>query len=291
MSMPQPPAREGRAPILECVREGFAFIGRDWRLIVPVAATAAFGVAPLEVWSDVAAARSDLGGGLIASLLALIVQAVVLAAFYRRTLSRGADPLALRLGADERNVVGVTLSIGFFYLIVFFVGLFILMGALAFLLAGAGIDSESLQGLPPEEAARTFIAALGNDGRVVFFVLLALLAAGLLWLSARLALALPATVAEGRALAFTTWGWTKGNSGSIAACLVLLALGGIALSVLAVLLPSVVVGAAFGEAAMRTPGSPAHWIMSWFSAAIGLAFFHAPYAAMTAYLYRGLRPQ
>jgi hypothetical protein len=108
MSMPQPPAREGRAPILECVREGFAFIGRDWRLIVPVAAVGAFGVAPLEVWSDVAAARSDLGGGLIASLLALIVQAVVLTAFYRRTLSRGADPLALRLGGDERNVVGAT---------------------------------------------------------------------------------------------------------------------------------------------------------------------------------------
>jgi hypothetical protein len=56
MIMP-PTTSQGRAPILECVREGFAFIARDWRLIVPVAAAAALALGPLEVLAP-AAARS-----------------------------------------------------------------------------------------------------------------------------------------------------------------------------------------------------------------------------------------
>ncbi|MDX2234872.1 MAG: hypothetical protein NW200_10280 [Hyphomonadaceae bacterium] len=282
---------QGRAPILECVREGFAFIGRDWRAIVPVAATAAVALTPLEVWSDVSTTGGDMGSGLLASILGVLVQAVVLAAYYRRALSRGVDPLVLRAGADERNVIAATFAIGFFFMIVFIVGLFIVMMALASLLVGAGVDGDSLQNLPPAEAAQAFVTALGADGRIVFFGLLSALALFLLWLSARLTLALPATVAEQRVLAFSTWGWTKGNAAPIAACLVLVLIGAIGLSILAILAPSILIGAVFGQAAMQTPGSPAHWVMSYLSAAIGLTFFLAPYAAMSAYLYRGLRPQ
>ena len=92
-------------------------------------------------------------------------------------------------------------------------------------------------------------------------------------------------------LVFSTWSWTKGNATSIVACLLLLGLGAVALIVVSTLLPSVAVGAAFGQTAILSPGNPGHWIMTFIGAAAGITFFHAPYAAMMAYLYRGLRPQ
>lgn len=290
MSMPQPSA-QGRAPILECVREGFAFIARDWRAIVPIAAIGAAAMTPLEVWSQSAMTRFDLGTALLASLLTVVVQAPVLAAYLRRALSRGVDPLALRLGADERNVVGVSLSLAFFFSIVIVVSVLIIGAALGALLAGSGMDPESMQRLPAEERMQTFMEALGNDGRVVLLTLAAAVLAGLIWLSARLALAVPATVAEGRMRAFSTWSWTRGNAAPIAACLVLVTLGAVLLSRLLLLLPALAVGLLMGgEAALTTPGSPAYWVLAYIAVFIGLIVFHAPYAAMTAYLYRGLRP-
>ncbi len=291
MSMPQSPSQQGKAPILECVREGFAFIARDWRLIAPIALIGAVGLTPLEVWSDGAMARNDLGAMALASLASLLVQMPVLAAFYRRAASRGTEPLALRVGADELNLAGVSLSIAFVFMIVFFVGMFVIMLSLVSLLVGSGLDPESLRELPPPEAAQRFVAALGNDGKAVFVGLLIALAAFALWLSARLALAYPATIAEKRMLVFSTWSWTKGNATSIAACLILLALGAVAVIIAATILPSVLVATVFGEASLNSPGSPGHWIMAFLSATAGIAFFHAPYAAMMAYLYRGLRPQ
>ena len=289
--MSMPPPQHGKAPILECVREGFAFIGRDWRLIAPIALIGAAVLSPIEVWSSAAQARNDLGTMLLASLAGVLVQIPVLAAFYRRAASRGTEPLALLVGRDELNLAGATFSIGFVFLIVFFVGMFIVMLSLASLMVGSGLDPEKLRNLPPQEQAAQFLAALGNDGKAVFIGLALALTGFALWLSARLSLAYPATIAEGRMQIFSTWGWTKGNATSIAASLILLGLGAIVLIIAATLLPSIAVGLAFGEAAMTTPGTPASWIMTFVSAAAGIAFFHAPYAAMMAYMYRGLRPQ
>ena len=79
---------------------------------------------------------------------------------------------------------------------------------------------------------------------------------------------------------FSTWAWTKGNASSIVACLLL-----------TVLLPSLVLSVLIGDAASHTPGSAVHWIVTFITAAAALFFVQAPYAALTAYLYRGLRPQ
>jgi hypothetical protein len=215
----------------------------------------------------------------------------VIAAYLRRALSRGVDPLQLRFGADERNVLGVTFAIGFFFLIVIVVGMIIIGASLGALLAGSGASPDSLANAPPEEAMRNLMAALGNDGRIVFLGLLGLMAAGLIWLSARLALALPATVAEDRMRAFSTWSWTKGNAGPIAACILLVGIGGVLLSQLVLAPATLLVGLLMGgREALQSPGSPAFWVVSYLAVLAGLVFVHAPYAAMTAYLYRGLRP-
>jgi hypothetical protein len=290
MSLPQSPAAPGRAPILECVREGFAFIARDWRGIAPLAALAALLLAPVSVWSEMAAARGDVLGNLLGSVLSVAVQAPFLTALLRRALSRGVEPLSLKLGAEEFRVMGVIYSIMFFFVIVAVVLLLVLGLAIGGLLAGSGITAEELQGLEQADALAKLNEALGAEGALIFWSVLALSALGLLWLSARLSLAAPATVAEGRALAFSTWSWTKGNAAPIAACLVLLALGGMALAILALMAPVLAVQMAFGESAATTPGSPGHWLLSWLQNFGAQMFLNAPYAGMIAYLYRGLRP-
>jgi len=285
------PAPQGNVPIVECVREGFGFLARDWRMIVPVALIGAAGLAPLQVWAESATAAGDGGGRLLATGLSVLVQIPLLAAFYRRTLSRGADPLSLRIGADEFNLAGTTAALGFFFFIVVIVGVIFISTALAALASGSTADLQGLQGLPTAEAARRFGEALGAEGQAVLVVSMLALAGVLLWLSARLALAYPATVASQRVMAFSTWGWTKGNVGAVMAALLLTVAIGVGLSVLVMMAPGALLAATFGNAALTTPATPANWIASYLGAAAGLVFFHAPYTATTAYLHRGLRPQ
>lgn len=279
MSMPQGASQPGRLPILECVREGFAFLGRDWRLIAPVALIGAVFLTPLEVWAETAVRAQDLGTASLLSILGALVQIPVLAAYYRRAVSRGVEPLAMRLGADERNLAGVTLSVGFVFMIVTIVGFIVLLLALGALMVGAGIQPDTLEGLAPADAGRKVIEALGTDGNIAFIAIASALLALFLWLAARLALAYAATVAENRMMIFSTWAWTKGNASSIVACLLL-----------TVIVPSLLLGAVLGDAASRVPGSPVHWLVTYVSGAAALFFIQAPYAGLTAYLYRGLRP-
>ena len=293
MSMPQPPtpsSSHGKAPILECVREGFGFLARDWRAIAPVALIGAVVLTPVNLWSEGAQARHDLGGMLAAGLAAGLLQTPVLAAYFRRAASRGATPLALKLGADELNLASVTLAVTFLFLILALVALFVLGFALAALASRAGIDMNALQAMDPAEAQKRIVAAIGRDGQLFVVGMVVACAAVFLWFSARLALSYPATVAEGRMQVFSTWRWTKGNATSVAACLLLVAIGAVALYMLAMAPFALLIRAVFGEAALTMPANPGYWILSYLSSAAVLALVHAPYAAMLAYLYRGLRP-
>jgi uncharacterized membrane protein len=226
----------------------------------------------------------------MAMALGVLVQIPVLAAFYRRALSRGSSPLALRLGADEFNLAGVTAGIGLVVLIVLLGGMIVVSMAIAAFASQSGADLESLRNLPTMEAARRFGEVLGSEGQVLLTVLMLALAALLLWLSARLGLAYAASIEERRIRLFSTWSWTKGNAWPVAASLVLTLVIGLLLSMAAFLLPGALLASVFGQTALQTPGSLAHWIYSYLIGATGLFFFHAPYAATTAYLYRGLRP-
>jgi hypothetical protein len=288
--MPKNAPAQGKVPVLECVREGFGFLARDWRQILPVALLGALGLAPAEVWADTAERASDGGGRLMAMALGVLVQIPVLAAFYRRALSRGSAPLVLRLGGDEFRLAGVTAGIGLVVLIALLGGIMVVSMVIAMFASQSGADLESLQNLPTMEAARRFGEVLGAEGQALLMVLMLALAGFLLWLSARLGVAYAASVEEQRIRLFSTWSWTKGNAWPVAASLVLTLLIGLLLSMAAFLLPGAVLAGVFGQTAIQTPGSMAHWIYSYLIGATGLFFFHAPYAATTAYLYRGLKP-
>ena len=289
MSLPDPSKQQGHVPILECVREAFAFLVRDWRGILPVAFIGAVALTPLEIWSSAVTTRDNAFAMLAGTLVMAVLQTPVFAAYFRRAVSRGAEPLGLRLGRDEANLAAVTLAIAFLFIVIGLVALFVLAFAVATLAAAANIDVTTLQGLPPLEAQRKIVAAIGRDGQIVIGAVVAAFVGLMLWLSARLALAYPATVAEGRMQVFSTWQWTKGHAASVAACLLLVSLGALALYVVVLQIPAQLASVVFGPAALTAPGNPGFWIISFVSAVAVLALIYAPYAGMLAYLYRGLK--
>jgi hypothetical protein len=288
MAMPQ--NNPGRVPVLESVREGFAFIARDWRGIIPIALIGAAALAPLQVWQQTAAARQDMVGVIGASMLAALVNVPLLAAYFRRTVSRGEAPLTLRAGADEANLAGATASVAFLGFIVAIIGALFIGMALAALLMRSGVDVASFENLPPKEAAAAFTKALGADGLLVFFTLVAVFVAFLLWLTARLVLAYPATVVEKRMLIFSTWGWTKGHALAIVACLVLVMAAALVLTWIAGQPIGMLIELVFGKETLASAGTPANWLFSFVSGFLGNMFYLPAYAATAAYLYRGLRP-
>lgn len=291
MTMPQPSPAPARVPIFESVREGFAFVARDWRAILPLALVAAIILTPLQVWQQQAQLQQDVGRILLTSAAAALAGLVFTAAYTRRVLSGGTAPLALGVGRDEMNLAGVLACLAFLFFIVAMVAIMVIGFALAALLARSGVDAAALQAVPPNEAMTRLGAALGADGMFVFFSLLSVLIVFVLWISARLVLAYPATVAEGRMRIFDTWAWTKGAALAVIACLLLTALGGLGLMWVVSQPIGLVLQMVFGAQSLATPGSPANWIFSFVSAVLA-SFFYAPaYAAMTTYLYRGLRPQ
>lgn len=278
-------------PVLESVREGFAFVARDWRAILPAALFGALALGGLQVFLDLARARQDLGATLLLTIVAALVQAVLLAALLRRALSQGQAPASISIGRDEFNLMGVTLSFGFLYMIIAFVGLFIALMSVAGLLAGAGLTGEAIQSLSQEEAARQVLNALGSDGTLVLLVVVLAFAALILFIASRLLLSFPATIAEGRMYAFSTWSWTKGAALRLAACLLLVMLGGIFLSIVALAPFGVLLDMMFGAGATKSVGAPAHIGLSVLAAFVSVFFSIGPYAGLTAYLYRGMRAE
>lgn len=292
MTMPSetPEPAPGRVPIMESVREGFTFIARDWRAILPVALVGALVSAPLLVWQQAALARGDIGSLLVTGLGSSLVNAPFLAAYYRRAVSRGEAPLALRVGGDEARLAGVMVLMMFVSFIVCVIAFFVILLVISALIARSGVDPTAWQGLPPADAAARLTAALGSEGRIVFFALAAALTAFMLWITARLALAAPATVAEGRALVFSTWGWTKGHALAMAACLVLVTAAGYVLTWLAGQPIGMLLEIVLGKGSLAVPGSPAIWLFAFASAFLAGVFYLPAYAGMLSYLYRGLRP-
>jgi hypothetical protein len=288
-TVPESPA-SGRLPILHSVREGFAFVARDWRAILPLALIGAVAVGGAQIFTDMAQARQDVPTMMLGALLSIVVQVALMAALLRRALSQGEAPVALKAGRDEANLLGVVFSLGFLYFILAVFAVIFTSMCLAVLAAGAKIDTSVLQSLPAEEAARRFGEMLGTEGLTVLVVLVTAFVGFFLWIAARVTLSYPATVAEGRMFVFSTWGWTKGNDLRLMACLLLLVIGGVFLAVVALAPFGVALELVFGKGAQANPSSPAHWILSLLGGLVNTMFSTAPYAGMAAYLYRGLRP-
>ena len=212
-------------PILRSVFAAYAFFLVHWRAIliagVPYTAAYAAQLAMMQV-----RAGGDAGGaaGLVVVLLsvATLATSVALSAAALRLAVRGEMPgwLGLQFGRDELRLFAVSILITLLTLIVF-VLVFLFWGTLFGTVAMSGLDRA---GIDPEASGFDLADATAYMGATEWVVVVLAGLAGLaivMWLSARLVLALPATIARQRIQVMKAWPLSDGKGWRIALALVL----------------------------------------------------------------------
>ncbi|HVY02316.1 MAG TPA: hypothetical protein VG983_01565, partial [Caulobacterales bacterium] len=189
----------GKVPIVESAKAGFDFMRANIAAIAPAAGAGAL----IYAGADLAGG----GGGLSGLLLQVVglVFGIVFSAFVLRLALRGdkSGALGLKLGKDEADLFGAAMVISFFMLIIAVMGGVVISVILTAAFERAGVSPEDLRGDP--QAMQEQVAALlaGPSGPPLLGVL-AVFAAALSYLFARLSLAAPATIGERRLMAFST---------------------------------------------------------------------------------------
>lgn len=198
------------------------------QVLFPLSALASvFLLAQLEV--------DGLGGpGPLVGLVLISAMAVATIGYWalllRRALGPGSTQVAL--GEDWARLTRMFGSLWFLVLILSFVAIMVLAGLLSGAMRAADVteaEISSAGGDPLVVNALLERAMQGPGGWMVWGGGLAMLA-GLGWLFARLALSGPATIAEGRVMAFSAWGYTKGDGLYIGAVYTFLAVPAIAIA-------------------------------------------------------------
>lgn len=281
MSVPQ-----GKVPIVESIQAAWSTARRMAPGLAPAAAVAAalaalFNFLSLQNASGSPALQlvESLGAGFALALFA--ATAMVGALGGPTALNAAGARLAVKLFA-------AMIVIGFFLVILFTVAAipgFIILGAA---LAPYSDDLKKASGDP--DATMQFLSAHSEP-----FVALAIVFS-LIWLAvtSRLYLAGPASVAEDRVATFETWKWTQGNLLRIMAT----RLG--ALLPLAIVSSMIQLGVttALGFDALDPIGlaekavaAPAKFaIVTFVSAFVNFLVYASCEAALSTYLYRGLKP-
>jgi hypothetical protein len=262
-------------------------VREQWRFVLAVSAIAAAGTAALSALSEVTpllSMVSMLGSGFLqAALYAVFIGAALL----------GADVARRRWLVDGARVWAAMAVVGFFLFIAFFalslpVSMVLFAGPLARYapaLQAAGNDSAAVMAI--------FVRfANENPGPV----LIAMLVFFVVWmaLTSRLYLAAPATVDRQRIQTFETWSWTRGLTLKIVgARLMLLAPAYVLSAALGHLIGRALgvntlnLAAAAAAAESNPTGFIAYVLVAGF---IAFALYSSLEAALSAYLYKALRP-
>lgn len=263
------------------------FVREQWRFVLTVSGIAAVAIAALSALSEVAPVAS-----LLSSVGAGFLQSALYAVFIGAALL-GVGAARRRWVSDGLRVWAAMIVVGFFLVIVFFalslpVSMVLFAGPLARYtteLQGAAGNTEQVMAIftrfASENPGPVLIAAL------IFFVVWMLL-------TSRLYLAAPATVERQRIQTFETWSWTRGLTLRILGARLLLlapayvltfALGHLIGSALG--LNTLDMAAVANAAESNSAGFIAYVLLSGF---IAFALYSSLEAALSAYLYRALRP-
>lgn len=276
-------ATEGKVPVRESAGQAVRFWRENWRFALIAAAIASV-VATLVA--------AVLGQSFIATFVGLVISAVIYAALIGASLF-GASAVQSRLPGDAwRNFASMAV-IGFFLFIVVMVGLIpaaVVLGATfapyMAQMEAAGQDQAAVMRVISQFAQENPGVVLGVC--LVYFAI---------WmaLTSRLYLAGPASIDQGRVLAFDTWKWTKGNMLRIAGSRLLL------------LAPAMILIAAVQAIAARVLGiptedpvalqsmvaaNPTMFLIYFFVSQFAMNALYVPLeSGLAAYLYRGLKPE
>ncbi|HJV40336.1 hypothetical protein [Caulobacter sp.] len=199
----------------------------------------------------------------VGPLAALAAGVIAQGALFRRVFARSPGFKGLRWGSDEWRLLGAHLLA---------LGLVVLIGSILLVVIGAvvlGVARASAPGLDigSAQAWKDAVAHAGPAGFVVGLAPLAGLAI-LVWLSLRLSLTAPATVAQGGVRVLSAFPLTKGRVPVLLAVSLVLAA------------PAVLVGLVLGAASPRGPGAAA------VAAAIAYFVLAPVWAGAIAHIYR-----
>ncbi|MGE3143231.1 MAG: hypothetical protein AB7L65_07900 [Hyphomonadaceae bacterium] len=266
----------GKAPILESVS---AAIGL-WRAALPRVWPYALAGGLLIVGLDLASAGQP-GAGLVLQLLSVAAMAFVYNLQLELALENAPRAWGARLASWARLFAAMAI-IGFFLMLFFFV---LLIPGMGILTNAAGVTPAQMEALGDDPAAMMqFAQTLVQEHWQVALALTIFYGAVWLLVTSRLYVAAPASVAETRIRTFETWPWTKDNMLRI--CAMRIVLLGPILVVTWILLTGLV--SVLGADQMREPGVAfvARGAMQVFSLLVASGLE----AALSAYLYKGLRP-
>jgi hypothetical protein len=263
-------AADGKVPVGEVVTFAWRFAFASLPSFLPAAA-AVGGV------GAVAQLVAGFAGGMMLALLALQVASVMFTAAAFRAVLSGAPPsgLGLAFGPAEARLLLVTLVMNLALVLV--VALLV-----TFVLLGAGVSPAELEAAQADPEALGALLERGFGAEAGSWPTLLLLTAGGLavWIGARLALAQPASFAEGRFMLLATWPWTRGNSLRVL------------MAMLAVNVPALLFAQIVGTALtllLAGAGAGGAVIAGGLGAAAG-TLASLPSAALAARLFQGLRP-
>lgn len=212
-------------PVLRSVFAAYAFFLVHWRtiLIAGVPYTTAY-AAQLAVMQMRVGGDAGGAAGLVVVLLsvATLATSVALSAAALRLAVRGEMPgsLGLQFGGDELRIFAVSILVALLTAIVF-VLVFLFWGTLFGTVAMSGLEQA---GIDPEASGFDLAGATAYMGATEWIVVVLAGLAGLaivMWLSARLVLALPATIAHRKIQVMKAWPLSDGKGWWIAAALVL----------------------------------------------------------------------
>jgi hypothetical protein len=216
---------QSQVPVLRSVFAAYAFFIAHWRpiLVAGIPYTAAYAAQLALLQTQRAGdAQAVLGLGLMVLSIVTLVTSVALSAAALRMAVRGdfGGWLGLRLGQDEFRVFVVSILVALLTLIVF-VLVFLFWGTLFGTIAAGSLERA---GIDPETAGFDLAQATGYMGTADWVIVVLSGLAGLAivaWLSARLVLSLPATIAQGAIRVMKVWPLSHRNGWRIAAALVL----------------------------------------------------------------------
>lgn len=281
---------EGKVPVRESVGAALRSVRENIGLIFVVALVGGAAAAALGIAS--ALTQSNPGIAMIVSLANTFVVSYIYAALTGAALF-GSGAVAGRLMADGGRLWVAMAILTFFFIIVFIV--LLIPGFVVFFMAMAPYAAE-LQSAGQDQAAVMAVLARAVQANPAPLLLLGLFYIAVwFYLSSRLYLSAPATISAQRILTFETWKWTKGNTLRIIGARLLLLIPANIIANAVTLIVGRLVGidifdptTAAAVSQSNLFGFAAYMFVSTFAAVL---LFQSLEAALSAYLYRGLRPE
>ncbi len=278
-----------KAPVVESASAGLQFLVMHWRkLLAPALFLGLVSAIMFATLGPDAAASGSPASALLVQASYALASLIALAPAYRLALRQETGGFGgLQVGADELRLILSQFAVLAIVMFIMLVAAFTLVLVAMALAASSGASLESIQGDP-----QALLAALGPMGGLLISLLGVLAIAALVAALVRFSLVQAAVIGERRIAVMAAARWTKGNVMRILAANVLL---GTPLFILSMLLAALLkLATGVDPADVRTWANAAPEALAvaglvWGS--VTYMLMNVPIAGLSAYLYRGLRPQ